>query len=411
MLRRVGFAYALFSTAEYGIWIALLVYAYGHGGATAGMVIVLVQLVPCIALGPFLGALADRRRPSRVLFAGYGLQALSMAGVAASIGARAPVEVVFVLAPLTALSLTVTRPPQAAVLPAIVRSADELTAANVMGGWTDGAAALVGPGLAGVLLAWHGPGLAIAATATMSAAAAFLVAGVTGPAAAISSLGDDGDVTEQDDGRAPGLVSGTSRALKSIGSGARSNLMLAVRNSQIRILLTLHAFYFMLIGALDLLCVILALDLLHMGAGGAGFLNSALGGGALVAGFVTAFLVGRRHLANTLTISIAVAVVALGDNRRRPEGGARHRSHRHRGAVRCRLRCHGADAAAAVGPGRRHRRVLFHPRGPHGHGPRTRYRPCPARDRDRRPEGCARCPGCHRPCACRGHVASITQDR
>ena len=143
-----------------------------------------------------------------------------MAGVAASIGARAPVEVVFVLAPLTALSLTVTRPPQAAVLPAIVRSADELTAANVMGGWTDGAAALVGPGLAGVLLAWHGPGLAIAATATMSAAAAFLVAGVTGPAAAISSLGDDGDVTEQDDGRAPGLVSGTSRALKSIGSGA-----------------------------------------------------------------------------------------------------------------------------------------------------------------------------------------------
>ena len=82
VLRRVGFAYALFSTAEYGIWISLLVFAYRHGGPTAGMVMVLVQLVPCIALGPFLGALADRRRPSRVLFVGYGLQAVSMAGVA-----------------------------------------------------------------------------------------------------------------------------------------------------------------------------------------------------------------------------------------------------------------------------------------------------------------------------------------
>ena len=47
------------------------------------------------------------------------------------------------------------------------------------------------------------------------------------------------------------------------------------------------------------------------GPGGAGFLNAALGGGALLAGFVTAFLVGRRHLAHTLIISLAVAVTAL----------------------------------------------------------------------------------------------------
>ena len=127
------------------------------------MLMVLVQLVPCIALGPLLGALADRRRPSRVLFAGYGFQALSMAGVALAIGIGAPAVVVFVLAPLTSLSLTMTRPPQAALLPAIVRTPDELTAANVMSGWTDGAAALFGPTVVGVLLTWHGPGLAVSA--------------------------------------------------------------------------------------------------------------------------------------------------------------------------------------------------------------------------------------------------------
>ena len=95
VLRRVGFAYALFGAAEFGIWIALLVFAYGHGGPTASMLMVLVQLIPCIALGPFLGALADRRRPSRVLCVGYGLQAVSMAGVAVAIGSGAPAVVVF----------------------------------------------------------------------------------------------------------------------------------------------------------------------------------------------------------------------------------------------------------------------------------------------------------------------------
>ena len=86
---------------------------------------------------------------------------------------------------------------------------------------------------------------------------------------------------------------------------------MTVRNPQIRVLLALHTFYFVLIGALDLLCVILAVDYLHMGPGGPGFLNAALGGGALLAGFVTAFLVGRRHLAKTLTVTLSIAVVAL----------------------------------------------------------------------------------------------------
>ncbi len=84
-----------------------------------------------------------------------------------------------------------------------------------------------------------------------------------------------------------------------------------MRNPQLRVLLTLHSFYFVLIGSLDLLCVILALTILHLGAGGAGYLNAALGAGALLAGFVTAFLVGRRHLSRTLTLSLAVSVGAL----------------------------------------------------------------------------------------------------
>jgi MFS family permease len=312
VLRRVGLAYALFEAAEFGIWITLLLFAYRHGGPTASMLMVLVQLIPSIAFAPFVGALSDRRRPSRVLCLAYGSQAVSMGALSLAVSVGAPAILVFVLAPLTSLSFTMTRPPQAALLPAIVRSPNELTAANVMSGWIDGAAALVGPGAAGILLTWRGPGLATAATASMAVISTLLVAGVTGPAAAISAhIPHDPDGEEDKADAAQGLILSIGRALASLRTGARTTLVVTMRNPQIKVLLTLHTFYFVLIGALDLLCVILAVSVLHMGPGGPGFLNAALGGGALLAGFVTAFLVGRRHLAATLTVALSVAVGSL----------------------------------------------------------------------------------------------------
>jgi hypothetical protein len=312
-LRKVGLAYALFGASEFGIWITLLVFAYGHGGPTASMTMILVQLFPCILLGSFFGAFVDHHPPSRVLQIGYGLQSVTMTGVALAISLGAPTFVVFMLAPLTALSLTMTRPSQAALLPAIVRTPNELTAANVMSGWADGTAAMLGPALVGFLLAWHGPGLAVAATAGMCGVSLVLVIGVTGPAPTIlpGQASGDGTVEEEENPPGGGAVRRFLPALSSIRNRAHSHLLITVRNRQIRVLLTLHTFYFVLIGSIDFLCVILAENLLHMGAGGAGYLNSALGGGALLAGFVTAFLVGQRHLSTTLIVALSVAVSAL----------------------------------------------------------------------------------------------------
>ncbi len=291
-----GRAYALFATAEFGVLIALLVFAYRQGGSTAGMVMVLVQLVPCMVLSPFLGALAGRHRVTRVLRIGYGLQSLSITAVAVAIASGAPGAIVFGLAPLTALSFTVTRPPQAALLPAVVRQADELTAANVITGWTDGAASLMGPAIVGLLLAWRGTGLAIAAMAVLATGALVLLLGVAGPTPA-------GGLANESGRERSGPVA--------VLAAASSNVGTAIRTPQLRVLFVLHTFYFVLIGSLDLLCVVLAVELLHMGPGGPGFLNAALGAGALAAGFVTVFLVGRRHLSATLTVSLAVAVSAL----------------------------------------------------------------------------------------------------
>ncbi len=306
-LRRVGLAFALFGMAELGVWIALLIYAYAHGGTAGGTTMVLIQLVPCIVLSPFLGAFVDRHSAHRVLCWGYSFQAFTMAAVAIAIVADAPVALVFVLAPLTSLGVTMTRPAQAALFPAVVRTPDELTAANVMSGWTYGAASLLGPAVVGLLVAWRGVGLAVAATAGMSAMALLLVLGGDVRSADAETASDDNAEGAVQSGRI--LL---RDVLADVREGTAANLRAIASKPPLRILLTLHGFYFVLVGAVDLLCVILAASYLHMGSGGAGYLNASFGAGALLAGFITAFLVGRRHLKTTLVVALAVAVTTLG---------------------------------------------------------------------------------------------------
>ena len=89
-LLRIEIAWLVFSGAEWGVWLALNVWAYINGGAAAVSLIVLVQLVPCIFFSPYVGAVTDRARAGRVLFIGLLVIGVTMGGVALAMAFGAP---------------------------------------------------------------------------------------------------------------------------------------------------------------------------------------------------------------------------------------------------------------------------------------------------------------------------------
>ena len=301
----VELAWLAFNGAEWGVWLALMVWAYTIGGAAAASLIVIVQLVPCIFVSPYLGAITDRARAGRVLFIGLLVMGGTMAGVAAAIALGAPGWVVYVLAPIMNLALSIPRPAQAALLPGVVRTPLELTAANVVSSWMENASVLIAPALTGVLLGIGGPALAAGVLAGCTLAGAFVVVGVPGPK----------PMTERSEG-----VSLTAEVKESIAAVWRvpaARTLVGVVGSQ-----------YILVGALDVLYVVLAITTLGMGESYAGYFNSAFGAGGLIGVAVTATLVARRRLAPALMGGIVTAAFALGRARRLPDCGGRLRAPR-----------------------------------------------------------------------------------
>jgi MFS family permease len=294
-LRRVELAFAGFAMAEYGVWTAILVYAYTRGGTTTAGLIAVLQLVPAAVVAPLAAAVTDRRGGAFALALGYALQAVAMGVTGALVLAGAPSAVVYAAAVVAASAVTLSRPAQASLLASLVDHPDELTAATAVSGWMESASALAGPAVAGLLIAIDGPGLVFAAFTVVVGGSLMLVSRLEPiePPAANDGAGDD---APPDDGVLAGL-----RILR--------------REAATRALVLVIAAEHLAIGALDVLVVVLAISALGLGSPAAGYLNAAFGLGATAGALAAVGLIGARSIARPLVgaaIAWAFAFVVLG---------------------------------------------------------------------------------------------------
>jgi MFS family permease len=281
-LLRVELAFVGFNVAEWATWVSILAYAYGVGGAPATGLVAVVQLVPAALVAPFAAVAGDRFRRERVLLAGYLAQAVAMAATAIALLTGAPVPLVYGLAALAATSITITRPAQSALLPMLARTPEELTAANVASGWIQSVSVLAGPALAALLLGASGPGAVFAVMAGLAAGSAVLVVGVQAGA-------------QPDLPAAMALVLvGRSRRPSDLVRSALEGFTTLAHERLPRLSVGLLSARYVMVGALDVLLVVLAFEVLDLGGSGVGLLNAALGAGAILGAALMVVLVGRR---------------------------------------------------------------------------------------------------------------------
>jgi MFS family permease len=282
-IARVGISYASWCLA-----IALGVYGFEVGGAVAVGVVALVRLLPGALASPFAGLLGDRF-PRRDVLIGSGL-AVTVVLAATSVAAAMDSDawVVAVLAGIFTAAISGYVPAEAALLPALARSPQELSAANVTHSAMDNAGFLAAALTTGLLLHSAGP-------ATVFGVAAALALITT---AGLTLIARDERPAYAGDGEISGLWRQSVLGFQTL-----------LADSGLRLLGALLVVVVFFEGTAEVLVVILALDLLHLDHGSVGYLNAAWGIGALLGGATLSVMLGRGRLA--LGLAVGSAVVAL----------------------------------------------------------------------------------------------------
>lgn len=307
-IRRLQVGFAASSIAYWAASIAVTVFAYEAGGATAVALQLILRMVPSAVAAPLLSTLADRHPRVTIMVATDALRISVLIAMAALIVAGAPPITVYLGSAIVGILGSAFEPAKQALLPDLARTPEELTAANVVGSGIDSTSFFAGPAIGGLLLAAASPQLVLVVTAVAVAGSALLVWTIREP-----GRGED---VEGEGGREPFL------------SAVRTGLATVVREPPVRLVVGVMAAQLVVAGLEGTLLVALAIDVLDLGDGGVGYLSSVLGVGGLLGAVAAITLVGRRRMASVLGIGcllwgvpfvligtvpeVAVAVLALG---------------------------------------------------------------------------------------------------
>jgi len=285
-LRRVELAWGASIAAEWTHFVALGVFAYNAGGASAVGIAGLVRMLPAAFVAPFASALGDRFRRERFLVAVSLAGAAALGGSAAAYFLSRSELIVFALAAVVGVTSTLFRPALQATLPSLATTPEELIAANGATSTLESLGTLLGPLVAGVLVSVANVGVVF-----LVASAALLVA-----AAQLRGVLVEGRIQVIASSRMP-------RPRELLAGGFRA----VVSEPTTRLLVFLTTAQSFIRGCLNVLIVVGVFQLFGAGAGAVGYLTAAVGIGGLVGAFGALSLKGRR-----LAVPFGISLVFWG---------------------------------------------------------------------------------------------------
>jgi MFS family permease len=276
-LRRVQAAGAASSLGNWVFFIVLAIYAFEEGGAPAVGVAALARMLPAGLAAPFTSMLADRHSRRDLLLEASLARSLAVALIVAAVLLDAPLVAVLVLAAAQAVAWIAAKPAQAALLPLLARTPEQLAATNAASSAIDSAAFCAGALLGGALAA--GPGVNVGFAAT---AAAYVLAWLI-----LRELPRDVPPPHR-----------ASRAGARRSAEVLAGFRAVLADSRLRLVVGTLAITTLAEGAIDVLLVVVAIDVLDTGPAGVGWLNAAWGAGGMLGGAAAVALLGGGRLAS-----------------------------------------------------------------------------------------------------------------
>lgn len=277
-LRRLQLAWAGSNLGTWAYGIALAVYAYDKGGAVAVGFVGLIRWIPAAVAAPFMGLLGDRYPRRRVMIASDLGRVVVVGLGAAAIVADMPPGIVYALAAIGVVISTAFRPAQAAIIPRLAQTPQELSASNVVSSTIEALGMFAGPAIGGVVLAIGGAELVFAAASLTFLWSAALIALIR---------------TEADTPTPPSEGEEHPSFMREAVGGFSTIL----REPKLRLLMGLFSAQTLIAGSLSVLMVVVAFELLGKPEAWLGVLSSALGIGGAVGAVVSAALISRNRLA------------------------------------------------------------------------------------------------------------------
>lgn len=280
-LRRVNLALAGSMIGDWAYATAVTVFAYRFGGPTAVGAYVAVRLA-LIAVGlPFGSTLVDRLPRKTFMIMADLVRAALITVAAVLIWTGAPPVLVLVLAVVAAVVGAPFRPAQAALLPALADTPQELTAANAISSTLESLAFFVGPALAGTLLTVVDVPVVFLLNAVSFGWSILMISGITLAATTPEAAAEDEAPTA-----APGF-------LAEVASGFR----VVIEDRRLSLVALLYSAQTVDTGASTVFTVVVAVEIIRSGPQGVGFLDAVMGVGAVIGGLVALSRSARGTLA------------------------------------------------------------------------------------------------------------------